>query len=40
MVLNFLDKNKLKKEVYNIIVDFVNNYVLSTALKNLNYENL
>ena len=38
MALYFLDKDKPKKEIYNITVDFVRNYVLSIFLTNLNSE--
>ena len=35
MALYFSGKDKPKKEIYNITVDFVRNYVLSIFLKNL-----
>ena len=38
MALYFLDKDKPKKEIYIITVDFFRNYVLSIFLKNLNSE--
>jgi len=38
MALYLLDKDKPKKEMYNITDDFVHNYVLNIFLQNLNSE--